>query len=308
MRLINCYLLAGCTLLTSVAQAGVRQAQPENLQLFVSQILGPMQYPRHGKYPDELHRTAAWLNEQMRLFSIPCQYQNVHLNHKQYRNVVCSLNVGRPDKVILGAHYDTKLDSHGINDNASGVAAVLEAAHILRQRKTNLKHNVDFVFYSLATPPYHQTEAMGSLRHAKSLSSVKDSIHGVYVFDQIGFYDADSVQDYPAGLQWIYPSHGNFIAAVSNLKSRQLAQNYCQAMQNLGQLQCERFSLPLVHVFEDSDHQSYWHYDLPAVLITDTGQYRNKNHYRAELELKRLDYTKMAAVVDGVVASLDAEP
>ena len=99
-----------------------------------------------------------------------------------------------------------------------------------------------------------------------------------------------------------------FYCSGELFKIASIAQNYCQAMQNLNQLQCERFSLNLVNIFEDSDHQSYWHYDLPAVLITDTGQYRNKNHYRAELELKRLDYTKMAAVVDGVVATLDAAP
>ncbi len=308
MRLIHYGLVIGCIFSTQLLYAQPQHASVEHLKTFVSQIVGPMQYPRHGKHPDELDRSAAWLKEQMRLFSIPCDYQNYIVNQKQYRNVVCRLNVGRTDKVIVGAHYDAKFDQHGINDNASGVAAVLETAYLLSQNPNKLKHNVDFVFYTLSTPPYRKSDNMGSLRHAKSIAQEKETIQGVYIFDEIGFYDTDAVQEYPQGLNWLYPSHANFIAAASDLNSRQLASRYCQSMRDLDELECEQFSLPIVNIFEYSDHQSYWKYDIPAILITDTGTYRNKNRYRAEVEFKRLNYEKMAAVVNGMIFTLQEQP
>ena len=306
MRFIFPCIFGGLFLVAGPVMAQPRDAQAENLKLFVGQILGPMQYPRNYKYPQELNRTAAWITEQMRLFSIPCHYQNFNLNQKQYRNVICRLNAGRSDKVIIGAHYDVEGDSAGVNHNASGVAGVLETAHVLSQAKNNLKHNVEFVFYTLGTPPYANSEHMGSIRHAKTLAADEQPSKAVYILDQIGIYDKDSVQEYPPVLKWVYPAHANFIAVVSNISSRDLASRYCQNMDKLNQLQCERFSLPF-HVFEDSDHLSYAKYDLPAVLITDTGRFRNPNSYHADVELKRLDYTKMAAVVNGLVHSLSQD-
>ena len=307
MRWIVGGCIAGAMCLTSSVHATAYQADANNLKLFVGQVLGPMQYARNYKHPQELNRTAAWITEQMRLFSIPCKYQNFNLNQKQYRNVVCHLNAGQNDQVVLGAHYDAPSDGMGVNHNASGVAGVMEAAHVLSRTKTTLKHNVEFVFYTLATEPYLNTEHMGSLRHAKSLAHTQMPVKAVYILDQIGFYQQEAVQEYPIGLKWLYPSHANFIAVVSNIASRDVAGRYCQSMQKLDQLSCERFSVPLLHVFDDADHLSYWRYDLPAILITDTGRYRNKNQFRPEVEIKRLDYVKMAAVVNGLVATLSQD-
>lgn len=304
MRLIIGGFIGVVLTLASTVNAAPAQAEADNIKLFLAQVLGPMQYARNYKNPQELNRTAAWLMEQMRLFSIPCQYQNFNLNQKQYRNVVCHLNAGHSDKVVLGAHYDVEGESRGINHNASGVAGVVEAAHVLSQHKNSLKHNVEFVFYTLGSAPYLNSEHMGSIRHAKSLVNAAEPVKAVYIFDQIGFYDHAAVQQYPIGLKWLYPEHANFVAVVSNMASREIAAQYCQNMQALDQLDCERFSLPVLNIFADSDHLSYWKYNLPAVLITDTGAYRNTNQYRPEVEIQRLDYKKMAAVINGVVNSI----
>ena len=303
MRLIISSFLGGMVILTSPAMAQTSLAKAENLKLFVEQIVGPMQYPRNYKYPQELNRTAAWLTEQMRLFSIPCHYQNFNLNQQQYRNVVCRLNAGRSDQVVIGAHYDVENDETGVNHNASGVAGVLETAHIMSQNKNRLKHNIEFVFYTLGAQPYANSEQTGSIRHAKSLKNVEQLTKAVYILDQIGFYNKDNVQEYPTALKWIYPSHANFIAVISNINARELGTDYCQNMRKINQLQCERFSLPF-NIFEESDHLSYAKHDFPAILITDTGHFRDQNRFNAKVEMQRLDYTKMAFVIDGLVQSL----
>lgn len=278
-----------------------QQADVQNVQLYLQQIIGTGSFRNHQNIA-ELNRVSAWIKEQMRLFGIPCQFQNYIVNRQNYRNVVCSLNVGGAEKVIVGAHYDVFGQVQGADDNASGVAGVIEAARILSQEKSHLNHNVEFAFYTLEEPPYTNTEYMGSYVHAKSVQAQRDKIQGVYILEMIGYYDTALVQEYPVGLKWIYPSHGNFIAAVSDIDSRGLGENFCAAMQ---QLECQRLVAPsFTPGLNFSSHSNYWNYDIPAIMLTDTAFYRNKNYHTAADTLKTLNLEKMTQVIDGLVQTI----
>lgn len=285
-------------------------ASTDNLSVYLEQIIGPDQ-SRNYKNVQQLQRVSAWIKEQMHLFGIPCQYQNYSVQGVGYRNVVCRLTTGHADKVIVGAHYDVFGEQQGADDNASGVAGVIETARILAQQKSQLTHNIEFVFYTLQEAPFFKTEHMGSFIHAQSIQAQKDQIQGVYILEMIGYFNENLVQEYPTGLKWVYPQHGNFIAAVSNLQSYALGAKYCQSMQQLDRLECQRFVAPsFVSGMEFSDHLNYWKLDIPAMMITDTGFYRNKNYHSKTDSLKTLNIGKMAQVVDGLVYSLlmPAEP
>ncbi len=280
-------------------------ANAQHLKVYVQQIVGPMEYARNYKNIQELSRVSGWISEQMRLFGIPCQKQTFNVNQYQYHNVVCRLNAGHKQKMIVGANYDVEGDHPGINHNASGVAGVIETARLLNLNKQQLKQNVDFVFYSLAEAPFAKTEHMGSVRHAKSLLGKDEVTQAVYVLDKIGRFSTEAVQQYPIGMKWMYPSHANFIAVVSNIGSRELSRQYCEAMQQLNKLDCERFVVTnWVENFESADHLSYWQQGIPAALITDTGSFREQQRYRPEDELKQLNYAKMAMVVNGLVQTI----
>ncbi|WP_407307595.1 M28 family peptidase [Acinetobacter sp.] len=289
---------------SSWAVSNVTLASTDNLKVYLEQIIGQQGY-RNYKNTAELHRVSAWIKEQMRLFGIPCQYQNYSVNGLGYRNVVCTLRSGHSGKVIVGAHYDVFGEQQGADDNASGVAGVIETARILAQQKSQLTNNVDFVFYTLQERPFFKTEHMGSYVHAKSVKAQKNKIHGVYILEMIGYYDENLVQQYPLGLKWLYPSHGNFIAAVGNLKSYGLGAKYCQSMQMLNRLECQRMvKLWFVSAMEFSDHVNYWKFGIPAIMITDTASFRNKYYHSKRDTLKTLNIEKMANVVDGLVYSL----
>lgn len=290
--------------LSSVQANAIKLAEPQNLTVYMQQVLGGGDN-RNFKDVQELNRVSAWIREQMRLFGIPCQYQNYKVNDEPYRNVVCSLKNVNTDKVIVGAHYDVFEDKSGADDNASGVAGVIETARILASEKKRLKASVDFVFYTLEEPPYAGTEQMGSFIHAKSLEKQKENIQGIYILEMIGYFDSNLVQEYPMGLKWLYPSHGNFIATVGNLQSREMTADYCNAMKNLNQLQCERIIAPsFVQSMDFSDHLNYWNLGYPAMLITDTGSYRNKNYHTDQDRIETLDVGKMAQVVNGLVSTI----
>lgn len=286
------------------AAPNMTAASTNNLKVYLEQIIGNDSY-RNYKNIEELQRVSAWIKEQMRLFGIPCQYQTYSVNGLGYRNVVCNLAAGHADKVIVGAHYDVFGEQQGADDNASGVAGVIETARILAQQKSQLTQNIEFVFYTLQEPPFFKTEQMGSYIHAKSVQTQKDQIQGVYILDMIGYFDEKLVQDYPVGLKWVYPNHANYIAAVSNVQSYDLGAKYCEEMRTLNRLECQRLVAPsFVSGMEFSDHLNYWKFDIPAVMITDTAFFRNKNYHTEKDTLKTLNIGKMANVIDGLVNNL----
>ena len=294
-----------CVCLNQVyAAPNTTPANPDNLKVYLEQIIGQDSY-RNYKNTQQLQRVSAWIKEQMRLFGIPCQYQSYSVNGLEYRNVICSLSAGHASRVIVGAHYDVFGDQQGADDNASGVAGVIETARILSKQKAQLNQNIEFVFYTLQEAPFFKTEQMGSYIHAKSVQANKNQIQAVYILEMIGYFDENLVQEYPVGLKWVYPEHGNFIAAVSNLQSYDLGAKYCQAMRNLNALECQRLVAPaFVSGMEFSDHLNYWKFGIPAMMITDTGAWRNKQHHSKADTLKTLNIAKMANVVDGLVNTL----
>lgn len=282
----------------------VQQADAKNLSFYLNQIVLPNQY-RNYKNIVELNRVSTWLKGQMQKFGIPCDYQNFQANQQNYRNVVCKLNVGASKTMILGAHYDTHGESDGADDNASGVAGLLEAARIFSTEKGNLSHNLEFVFYTLEEPPFFRTEQMGSAVHAKSVQSQQAQIAGVFILEMIGYFSHKNIQEYPIGLKWFYPVHANFIGAVSNFDSTQLSSAYCTAMKKMNRLECQRLVAPsFISGVDFSDHMNYWNIGIPAIMITDTAFFRNKNYHTAKDRIETLNIDKMKDVVDGVVLAI----
>lgn len=280
------------------------QAEPKNLSNYLAQIIHPTTF-RNYKNVAELDRIAAYLKQQVEQFGMPCEYQTYQVQQQNYRNVICRLNMGHAKKVIVGAHYDVYGDFKGADDNASGVAGLIETARLLAAHKTQLKQNVELVFYTLEEPPYFRSEYMGSAVHAQSILAQKAQIEAVYILEMIGYFDQAHVQDYPLGLSLFYPKHGNYIAAVSNFNSKSLSAKYCDAMKNLQVLDCQRLIAPSsIQGVDFSDHLNYWNKDIRAIMITDTAFLRNKHYHTAQDTLEKLDVSKMAAVINGVVAML----
>ena len=295
-------IFMSCISIYSYADSSIyRQADAYRLKDYLDNIIAPQAF-RNYLNTQELDRVAAYIKQRVEQFAIPCEYQPYQVENKTYRNVICHLQTGNAQKVIIGAHYDVYGNFKGADDNASGVAGVIETARILAINKTRLKHNVDFVFYTLEEPPYFRTENMGSYVHAKSILNQKDQIQAVYILEMIGYFNHKQVQDYPSGLALFYPKHGNFIGAVSNFSSRDLGENYCDSMKLIQQLDCQRLIAPsFVQGVDFSDHLNYWNFEIPAMMITDTAFFRNKHYHTKEDTVEKLNLNKMAEVINGLV-------
>jgi Peptidase family M28 len=231
--------------------------------------------------------------------------QKFKANGHDYKNVIASFGPKDAERIIIGAHYDVCGEQQGADDNASGVAGLLELARLLKNQP--LKYRFDLVAYTLEEPPYFRTTSMGSYVHAKYLYDNKIPVKGMVCLEMLGYYDnTEGSQTYPLGLlKWFYGSKGNFITVVEKFGSGSFARTFRKNMLSEQTLRTKKFKGPAALPGIDfSDHLNYWHYGYSAVMITNTAFYRNKNYHHKEDTLEKLNIGHIGLVVDGVFRAL----
>jgi Zn-dependent M28 family amino/carboxypeptidase len=211
---------------------------------------------------------------------------------------------GNDEIIIVGAHYDTVVGSPGADDNGSGVAAMLE----ISRRLTASQKTVRFVAFANEEPPFFGTPQMGSFQCAQRCRDRKEKIVAMFSLETIGYFsDAPKSQRYPSILHLIYPSTANFIAFVSNLKSRSLLRRCVREFRNACDVPVAKGALPeFIAGVTWSDQLSFWQCGYPAVMVTDTALFRNPHYHTATDRPETLDYDRLARVVDGLTAVIRA--
>ncbi len=153
-------------------------------------------------------------------------------------------------------------------------------------------------------PPHFQTENMGSLVYARALAARGERVVAMLSLESIGFYrDEEGSQHYPPPLSLFYPSRGDFIAFVGNVRSRALVRDVVQAFREAEPFPSE--GAALVSVLPGvgwSDQWAFWQEGFPALMVTDTAPFRNP-HYHQPTDLPpTVDVERMARVTRGVGA------
>ncbi|MGH7605994.1 MAG: M20/M25/M40 family metallo-hydrolase, partial [Gemmatimonadales bacterium] len=188
----------------------------------------------------------------------------------------------------------------GADDNASGVAGVLELAR--RFAATPQPRTVRFVFFPNEEPPSFASDDMGSRHYAAAARARGDRIVAMLSIESIGYYDTEEgSQRYPFPLNLAYPDVGDFIGFVSNLQSRGVLRRAIAAFRAHATIPTQGAAAPawLAGVWW-SDHWSFWREDYRAIMISDTAPYRNPFYHTPGDTLGTLDYGRMARVVDGL--------
>lgn len=225
------------------------------------------------------------------------------------RNFIATLPGAAPGAPVLvvGAHYDSASATPGADDNASGVAALLELASRFHGR-TGGAVELRFVAYSTEEPPFFGSGQMGSGWHARALKAEGRAVAGMLSLEMLGVYsDAAGSQRYPAGLGLFYPDRADFIGLVSNLSSRRFLKRLVAGFKTPKGTRHIAASLPeFISDIRRSDHACYWEQGFPAVLVTDTSFLRYPHYHQMTDTPEKLDYERMADVVDGLEAALEA--
>ncbi|MFV0548907.1 MAG: M28 family peptidase [Limnobaculum xujianqingii] len=301
--------LTSCSLFTQSSVEAKYTTPPdvstERLTQHVRQ-LSEAYYPRDYTHPENLNASADYIMQQLEPYTDRLSEQKFTVRDKPYRNIIARFGPTEGELIVVGAHYDSYYKTRGADDNASGVAGLLELARLLKQHPPSSP--VELVAYSLEEPPFFSTDEMGSSFHARQLVETERRVKLMMSLEMIGYFsDEPDSQDFPLSMmKSLYSDKGHFITVISNMGNRDITAQVKSLMMGASDLPVYSLNAPsFIPGIDYSDHLHYWKQDYPAVMITDTAFYRNHHYHESNGDTwDQLDYQRMAKVVQGVYATV----
>jgi hypothetical protein len=255
-----------------------------------------------------LDNAAEYISNELLSYGYEVSFQPYRVNDVDYKNICVEIKGSKEPKqiIVVGAHYDTVIGTPGADDNASGVAVLLELARLFADKKPDI--TVQFVAFTLEEPPFFRTKNMGSYKYAEKLKQAGRNIKGMICLESIGYYiDAPKSQFFPFSFfKWIYPDKGDFLMFVGNLGSRGFMKQVQEGFKKGTQFPYETITATsFVPGVDFSDHWSFWKHGFDAIMLTDTAFYRNANYHTAGDTPDTLDYRRIAEVVLGLKTAVE---
>jgi hypothetical protein len=282
------------------------EVSPADLRHHVEGLIAVGRY-RDFRQPEVLARAADWIRGQWEATGHAVEEQPFEVEGNTYRNLILAHGPAGAPLLVVGAHYDVCGEQDGADDNASGVAAILELARLLAAHRPQLERQIMLVAFCLEEPPNFRTPNMGSAVHARSLREQGARVEAMLALDMLGYYsDEPGSQGYPvSALGLIYPSRADFISVVGDLGSLGLTRAVKARMAGASEVPVWSINAPrAIPGIDFSDHQNYWAEGYPAVMVTDTAFYRSPNYHQASDTADTLDYERLAEVVKGLYATI----
>lgn len=308
--LIGLLTLGGCFMMRMPGKSHTGSLPPltageqlltERLRGDVTMLAGTIG-ERNTKRHLQLQQSAAYVSDRFRRMGYTIREESYLADNRQVTNIEVELKGARqPDEiVVIGTHYDSSPESPGANDNASGVAAMLELARQFKATKPG--RTVRFVAFVNEEPPFFQTDLMGSRVYAANARKRGERIVAMLALETIGYYsDKAGSQQYPPPFNLFYPAAGNFIGFVGNLGSRSLLRTCIKTFRETTHFPSEGLAAPeFIKGVGWSDQWSFWQEGYPGVMITDTAPFRYPHYHEESDTPDKLDYERMARVVAGI--------
>lgn len=278
-----------------------------NLYRHVDHISNQIGERNHVSYYN-LEKTYEYILNELQRFSYSVDDLDYSHEKLTFHNVVAEKQgYLKPEEIIvIGAHYDTVINSPGADDNTSGIAALLEFARLMDSYQSN--RTLRFVAFSQEEPPYFGTNHMGSYVYAKRCKKKKENIIGMIALEMLAYFtDKRKSQKYPLpALEEIYPDVGNFIGIVGNNQSRAMVESLAENMKQEKGVPVESIvTYAGVPGIDLSDHSSFWKMGYKAVMITDTAFYRNPYYHRPNDTIKTLNFKSYARLVHAMRIAIE---
>ena len=254
-----------------------------------------------------LHETEHYLRHQLSAAGCAVTTHEFQALGQTYSNVIgtarpLSAQEESTAPLIVAAHYDTVEGSPGADDNASALAVLLEVAQ--KTRRMPLKRPVQFIAFCL-----EEENLLGSRAYTAHLAATQQPISGVIVLECVGYarHEEGSQKILP-GIPIAVPTVGNFLAVIGNHNSASFTQTVSRAMA------AHLSIVPLVvpgngEVLPDtrrSDHTAFWEQGFPAVMVTDTANFRNPHYHRPTDTIDTLNLDFIVSAADAVTAAVRA--
>ena len=300
----------------TVSRAGAYSTiTPDDVGAHIAAIQGPRSGTGNEPNRIKLNEVAGYIRDLLAADGLVVSEAPVTFAGQTFPNIVGSLTgTTCPEKTfIVGAHYDGTSRGPGADDDASGVAGMLEIARVLSAQP--LPASVDFAAFS-----FEEAGLVGSRQMAEAAASTGRELAGMFSLEMIGYTcDEPGCQSYPAGMEPPRPT-GDFLSVVGNTNSDSLLNRFItsstSAVPGLIVLPLEVAgdgeTLPDVR---RSDHAPFWDSGYQALLVSDTADLRNPNYHQASDTLDTLNLqfaadvanASLATVVDALTADANGD-
>jgi Zn-dependent M28 family amino/carboxypeptidase len=277
--------------------AVLAQVSQESLR----RVVETLSQPRHYQVDSQSNqRCALWIADEFKSLGYVTRFQG------RYRNIVATPPARPSDvTVLVGAHYDSVPGTPGADDNASGVAALLECARLTASLETHA--GIAFVAFNR-----EEDGLLGSADFVDNfLPHSSLNLDMVHVLEMIGYCSRDpGSQRVPQGLPIQVPSVGDFISILGNRDSNHMVDRVLtQAVTYLPELTAVGLKVHVgveryLPVLARSDHAAFWRAGIPALMWTDTAEFRNPHYHRATDTPDTLDYDFLQSVTQLLLACL----
>ena len=271
-------------------------------EAFLSRVVNDLSFPRHYVANRANNRRAGtWVADAFRSLGYDVQKSG------SYANIVATPPEIPPGpRILIGSHYDTVPGSPGADDNASAIAVSLAGAQALanspevasvvfvcfNREEDNLRGSTEFVDQHLRDDAF--------------------SLHPVHILEMVGYRSHQpGSQQLPPGLPIIRaPDVGDFLALVANRTSNRFvkpllraANAYCEGLHVMGLQVFLGLEQRFPHLLR-SDHAPFWRAGIPALMWTDTSEFRNAHYHKPTDTATTLDYGFMKQVAQLLLVSI----
>lgn len=201
-------------------------------------------------------------------------------------NIVATLPGSDPEAgtFVVGGHYDGAGNSPGADDNGSAIATLLEIARLFSALDYTFPATLQIVFFDQEEQQPDGSGLLGSLAFTQEPGNL-DNVKGAIILEMIGYAcRTPGCQRYPQGLPVTnLPETGDFLAVLGLADHTQLIGAFMgSAQSNWPTVMSLPIPKPVLNMLPDllrSDHAPFWEKEIPAVMVTDTANFRNTNYH-----------------------------
>lgn len=308
MRLVRCLIvtltaasLEAGPVAQLMSESGEQRVSRESLEAHVRELAGTIG-ERNIFRPEALTAAAEYIERSWQQQGYEVTEQTYVAQGVESANLEVSRpGTLRPEEILLiGAHYDSVAGSPGADDNASGVAVLLELSRLFLRVEPEI--TVRFVAFVNEEPPFFYWGEMGSKVYARAARARGDQIRLMISLESIGYYsDEPDSQRYPPLFRFFFSDRGNFLGFVSNFASRRWLRRTVEPFEAHSDLPTESVAMfSWVSGIGWSDHLSFWKQGYPAIMVTDTALYRTPHYHTANDTPDKLDYGSMTRATEGL--------
>jgi Zn-dependent M28 family amino/carboxypeptidase len=261
-------------------------------------------------YPNasSLAKAAEYIRQQFLHCSGRVAEQPFEVRGETYKNITILFGSAEKGRFVVGAHYDVCGGQPGADDNASGVAVILELARLIKESKLPLKdRSIELAAFALEEPPWFRTPNMGSAVHANSLAKKKAAVNLMISVDMVGWFARERGRQLNANIR-LHPTVEKpaVTTAVVGLEaSRPLIKKTWRLLQRGSDLQFAYAAVPRhTPTIDFSDHLNYWNHHYPALLISNCFVTLNPSYHSPADTIESLDFTNMALLTHSLLYTL----